>query len=278
MIDRLFLHRRLERDSAHADERIRQRSSTRGECLDLARVVAFSEIRDRLRVGRAGGGEDVRQFVEVAVVTWRRHCHQEPRDGVRTVCEGVGNVRRHEDGCAGSCGERLALDAELELAVQEIPGFLESFVDVQPGVEAGQRLPLGQTRAGGAFAFAARRLRESVYRLVQAVIRGEQLPAPELHVLNEWAGRPALAPQIGPNLERQWTGGVESALTVLAREAVELLATSDRKLIRECAAAPECSRIYLDRSAGRRRRWCHMEWCGSNAKMRAYRRRRAAAL
>lgn len=124
---------------------------------------------------------------------------------------------------------------------------------------------------------AARRLRESFYRLVQAVLHGEQLPTPELQVLNEWAARPALAPQIAPNLERQWTGGVESALAVLAREAVELLATSDRKLIRECAAA-ECSRIYLDRSPGRRRRWCHMQWCGSNAKMRAYRRRRAAAV
>ncbi len=125
---------------------------------------------------------------------------------------------------------------------------------------------------------AARRLRESVYRVVQAVLHGERPPTPELQVLNEWARRPALAPQIGPNLEGQWTGGVESALTVLAREAVELLATPDRKLIRECAAAPECSRIYLDRSPGRGRRWCHMGWCGSNAKMRAYRRRRAAAV
>jgi len=122
---------------------------------------------------------------------------------------------------------------------------------------------------------AARRLRESVYRIVRCVLDREQPPTPELQLLNEWARRPATAPQIGPNLERHWSGGVEAALTVLAREAVELLATADRTLIRECAAAPECSRVYLDRSPGRRRRWCHMEWCGTNAKMRAYRRRRA---
>jgi predicted RNA-binding Zn ribbon-like protein len=123
----------------------------------------------------------------------------------------------------------------------------------------------------------ARRLRESVYRLAQAVLQGEQPPTPDLQALNEWARRPALAPQISPNLEQQWSGGVGAALTVVAREAVELLATRDRELIRECAAAPECSRIYLDRSPGRRRRWCHMQWCGSSAKMRAYRHRRATA-
>ena len=70
---------------------------------------------------------------------------------------------------------------------------------------------------------------------------------------------------------------VHAALAVIAREAVELLATPERALIRECSAAPECSRIYLDRSPGRRRRWCQMETCGSSAKMRAYRHRRAAA-
>jgi predicted RNA-binding Zn ribbon-like protein len=115
-----------------------------------------------------------------------------------------------------------------------------------------------------------------VYRLVRALLDGERPPTSALQELNECARRPALAPQIGAMLERQWSGGIEAALSVLAREAVELLATSDRELIRECAAAPECSRIYLDRSPGRRRRWCHMGWCGSNAKMRAYRRRRAA--
>ena len=33
---------------------------------------------------------------------------------------------------------------------------------------------------------------------------------------------------------------------------------------------------YLDRSRGRRRRWCQMERCGSRAKVAEYRKRRAA--
>lgn len=123
----------------------------------------------------------------------------------------------------------------------------------------------------------ARHLRETVYRLVRAVLTGERRRVSDLHELNAWARRPALAPQLGETLEQRWSGGAEEALSVIAREAVELLASSDRLLIRECAAAPACSRIYLDRSPGRRRRWCHMQWCGSTAKMRAYRRRQTAA-
>jgi predicted RNA-binding Zn ribbon-like protein len=75
-----------------------------------------------------------------------------------------------------------------------------------------------------------------------------------------------------------WTADhpVDAALALIAREGVELLTSADRSLIRECAAAPDCSLLYLDRSRGRRRRWCEMERCGSRAKMRAYRRTRAS--
>ena len=123
---------------------------------------------------------------------------------------------------------------------------------------------------------AARRLRETSYRVIGAVLHGKRPPTTDLRALNEWARQPALVPQIDSDFEQRWAGGVKAALATIAREAVELLTTPDRMLIRECAATPECSRIYLDRSPGRRRRWCHMEWCGSNAKMRTYRRRRAA--
>ena len=124
---------------------------------------------------------------------------------------------------------------------------------------------------------AARRLRETSYRVIAAALQKKRPPTTDLRALNEWARHPALVPQIDSNLEQRWAGGVKAALATIARETVELLTTPDRMLIRECAATPDCSRIYLDRSPGRRRRWCHMEWCGSNAKMRTYRRRRAAA-
>jgi predicted RNA-binding Zn ribbon-like protein len=125
----------------------------------------------------------------------------------------------------------------------------------------------------------ARRLRESVSRLTRATLAGEAPDEKDLRALNEWARRPALAPQVEPSLERRWVAehSVQAALALVAREAVELLTGPERHLIRECAAAPQCSLLYLDRSRAHRRRWCQMEVCGSRAKMTSYRRRRGAA-
>jgi predicted RNA-binding Zn ribbon-like protein len=119
----------------------------------------------------------------------------------------------------------------------------------------------------------AQKLRETINRLVRAVLATGSPAAADMRKLNAWALRPSLAPQAGGGLELHWTGPVEAALALVAREAVELLTDSERSLIRECEAAPSCSRLYLDRSPGRRRRWCHMDWCGSSSKMANYRSR-----
>jgi predicted RNA-binding Zn ribbon-like protein len=123
----------------------------------------------------------------------------------------------------------------------------------------------------------SRRLRETVNRITRAAL-AESTPAKEdLAELNEWARRPPLIPQADSALQRHWVAEhtVQAALALIARETVELLTSPDRSLIRECAAAPDCSLLYLDRSRARRRRWCQMEVCGSRAKMTSYRRRRA---
>lgn len=124
---------------------------------------------------------------------------------------------------------------------------------------------------------SARRLRGTIDGLIRTMLDGRRASSADVRELNAWARHPGLAPQIGPTFEQRWAGGAREALTLVAREAVELLAGPDRLLVRECAAAPDCSRIYIDRSPGGRRRWCHMEWCGSSAKMRAYRRRKSVA-
>lgn len=125
----------------------------------------------------------------------------------------------------------------------------------------------------------ARQLRETVNRLVRTTL-GDQAPkANDLHDLNRWARLPALTPQVDSKLRRHWTAErpVRAALALIAREAAELLSSPDRALIRECAAAPNCSLLYLDRSRAGRRRWCEMNRCGSRAKMTSYRGRRNAA-
>jgi predicted RNA-binding Zn ribbon-like protein len=134
-------------------------------------------------------------------------------------------------------------------------------------------------RATGPDLEAARRVRETVNRLVRATLAGELPAARDLREINEWARRPQLAPQVDLTLERRWVAEhpVHAALALIAREAIELLTGPERSFIRECAAAPNCSLLYLDRSRAHRRRWCQMEICGSRAKMTSYRRRRNTA-
>jgi predicted RNA-binding Zn ribbon-like protein len=125
----------------------------------------------------------------------------------------------------------------------------------------------------------ARQVRETVNRLTRATLAGEAPAEQDLRDLNGWACRPSLAAQVEPSLERRWVAEhpVQAALALVAREAVELLTSPERMLIRECAAAPQCSLLYLDRSRAHRRRWCQMEVCGSRAKMASYRHRQSTA-
>ena len=123
----------------------------------------------------------------------------------------------------------------------------------------------------------ARVLREAINRLAWASMRGKAGDAHDIACLNKWARRSQLAPQLDGSFQRHWrcADPVGGALALIAREAVELLAGPDRALIREGGAAPACSLLYLDRSRGRRRRWCEMQRCGSRAKMSEYRQRHA---
>jgi predicted RNA-binding Zn ribbon-like protein len=126
---------------------------------------------------------------------------------------------------------------------------------------------------------AARHVRETMNRLIRATLAEEEPGEDDLRELNEWARRPSLAPQAELTLQRRWVAdhSVQAALVLIARESVELLTGPDRGAIRECAAAPNCALLYLDRSRSRRRRWCQMEICGSRAKMTSYRRRRSTS-
>jgi predicted RNA-binding Zn ribbon-like protein len=126
----------------------------------------------------------------------------------------------------------------------------------------------------------ARQLREVIYRLARAALYNENVDIADLDALNAWARTPRLAPQLDRHLRGDWVSAqpISGALALIACEAVELLSGPERQLIRECAAAPTCSLLYLDRSRGRRRRWCQMERCGSRAKMANYRKRRGPSI
>jgi predicted RNA-binding Zn ribbon-like protein len=121
----------------------------------------------------------------------------------------------------------------------------------------------------------ARRLRETINRLARVSLCRHRADATDVAELNAWAQRPQLVPQLDVEFRSSWASrrSVTAVLALIAREAVELLTGPERDLIRECAAAPACSLLYLDRSRGTRRRWCEMDRCGSRAKMADYRQR-----
>jgi predicted RNA-binding Zn ribbon-like protein len=79
---------------------------------------------------------------------------------------------------------------------------------------------------------------------------------------------------LSPDGEVRRTGDLDAALAVLATECIELFRGADRDLLSRCAD-PRCTRLFIDRSRGQRRRWCDMKGCGDRAKAGAYRQRRA---
>jgi predicted RNA-binding Zn ribbon-like protein len=136
--------------------------------------------------------------------------------------------------------------------------------------------PTPELAVGAGEVADARRLRDALFGIVFAHLRGEPYPAEEIAVINAAAARPALAPAIGADGTRQW-GGVATGtqlLATVARDAVELLTGPFAHRIRACAA-DNCQLVYVDTSRPGRRRWCSMEHCGNLHKVRAMRARQA---
>ncbi len=142
---------------------------------------------------------------------------------------------------------------------------------------------------------AAKELREALYRLTVAITTGQPVPASDVKIVNAAAAAPPPSlrlrvpdrtgePRNRRNDERssdarydvaqlRRCGDLPAVLSAIARSAIELLASTDRDLITWCAGTT-CTRPFLDRSRGRRRRWCDMASCGDRVKAASYRRRR----
>jgi len=117
----------------------------------------------------------------------------------------------------------------------------------------------------------ARELREAMFRLVRALLDGDGTDPADRRLVNAAAARPLPALRLEPDGVRR-TGDTDAVLAVLARDCLELHAGDDRHALRWCADE-NCTRPFIDRSRGMRRRWCGMRGCGDRAKAAAYRRR-----
>ena len=96
----------------------------------------------------------------------------------------------------------------------------------------------------------------------------------DLATVNRWAERPVP----GGRIERGESGlrrvrprmTAADLLSLLARDAVDLLTGPDAERVRMCAG-DDCTLLFVDESRAGNRRWCSMEACGARSKMARYR-------
>jgi predicted RNA-binding Zn ribbon-like protein len=89
----------------------------------------------------------------------------------------------------------------------------------------------------------------------------------DLDAVNAAAAHPVPAPRLGADGGLRYTSEHPGAAvrSLLARDALEVLATIDRSRLRRCAN-PGCRTLFMDTSRPGSRRWCAMAGCGDRAK------------
>ncbi len=170
--------------------------------------------------------------------------------GGRLSLDFVGTLteRRHEPGEQLSEPERLSDWARAA-------GIVDAPVEVTPA------------ELGYAVAF-----RESLYRVLTASSGEHQLRAADIAALNRAARYAPVVLTLGWSGSLRRRGDVQAVIATVVRDALELLGGDQANRVRECDR-PECTRLYLDTSRTRNRRWCDMAECGNRAKVAAFRRR-----
>jgi len=116
-------------------------------------------------------------------------------------------------------------------------------------------------------------LREAIYRMLCALIDHTAPRRPDVGLVNAAARQRPPVVRLTRAGAVHRDGDVDAVLAVLASDCIEFFATPDGDLLRRCDD-PRCTRLFVDRSRGHRRRWCGMQGCGNRAKAAAYRSRR----
>ncbi len=122
----------------------------------------------------------------------------------------------------------------------------------------------------------AREVRDAMFRVIAARIDGVRPSASDRSLVNEVASHRGREVSLGSDGAVRWRGDLSAVLADLARDCLSLFGDADGADLRWCADQ-RCTRPFVDRSRGHRRRWCGMRGCGDRAKAAAYRARRRAA-
>jgi predicted RNA-binding Zn ribbon-like protein len=173
-------------------------------------------------------------------------------------------------------GGRLALDLTWTVRYRAVQPteLLAEPADLRRWLETVE-LPAPSTPTPADLA-AARELREAIHRAATSVIEGRLIEPGDRSLLNRFAAHPPAFPELRPDGTRGIIAPagaeVPAALSALARDAIELLASADGRL-RHCDG-PRCSLLFHDNSRPGTRRWCTTTRCGNKVNTHAYRERR----
>jgi len=132
--------------------------------------------------------------------------------------------------------------------------------------------------AGSADLRHAVELREALRSALLANNDGEPVGTDALAVLNRAGRRGRLVVRFDTGGEAPLepvSSDVDGALARLLSIVHDAAATGDWPRLKVCRS-DTCRWAFYDQSKNRSRHWCSMEVCGSQAKARSYRRRRAA--
>lgn len=181
---------------------------------------------------------------------------------------------------------RLSLDFVRTLRRREMPDSVEELPDQEALLawvdQCGPcTVETGMVRGSAAQVGDARSLREAILELITAG-RGPDGVASSSFLSRELVNRAAAVPVPTPRVDavggRVWTAAdpVAATLSLVARDAIDLVASGAVERVRECAD-PSCSALFHDNSRPGNRRWCSMGACGNRAKKNTIRSRSGPA-
>src|SRR6266849_3361647 len=124
-------------------------------------------------------------------------------------------------------------------------------------------------------------LREAIWGVFSALASGEAPRDDDLELIGDAAASGAARSRLVYDREGiGWSlpsdgDDLERPLWEIARSAADLLTSTARDRVKECASET-CEWVFLDKSRNRSRRWCDMSDCGNRAKARRFHAKKQA--
>jgi predicted RNA-binding Zn ribbon-like protein len=122
------------------------------------------------------------------------------------------------------------------------------------------------------------RLREALYRILQATLKGRRPRPDDLDALSGELQVARAHQHLAPTgravgwIFEDTEPALDRILWPVSLSAAELLTSGDLSRLRQCGGS-ECGWMFLDTSRNRSRQWCDMKDCGNRAKVRRFRHR-----